>query len=45
MEELRLDEDFMQNVFNTSLLDDYLTKIKSKALDKRVRTLLKVYEL
>jgi predicted transcriptional regulator of viral defense system len=45
MEELRLDEDFMQNVFNTSLLDDYLTKIKSKALDKRVKTLLKVYEL
>lgn len=45
MKELRLDEDFMQNVFNTSLLDDYLTKIKSKALDKRVKTLLKVYEL
>ncbi|MBP5776310.1 MAG: hypothetical protein J6W56_02055 [Prevotella sp.] len=45
MEELRLDEDYMQNDFNTSLMEEYLTKIGSKTLDKRMRTLLKVYEL
>lgn len=45
MEELRLDEDYMQNDFNTSLMEEYLIKIGSKTLDKRMRTLLKVYEL
>ena len=45
MKDLRLDEDFMQNDFNTSLLDDYLSIIENKALNKRVRTLLKVYGL
>ena len=45
MKELRLDEDFMQSDFNTSLLQDYLSKIGNKALDKRAKTLLKVYEL
>ena len=45
MEELRLDEDFMQSEFNRELFSDYLTKIGSKALEQRVRQLLKVYEL
>ena len=45
MEELRLDEDFMQNDFNRERFSDYLTRIGSKALEQRVRRLLKVYGL
>ena len=45
MEELRLDEDFMQNEFNRARFSDYLTRIGSKALEQRVRRLLKVYGL
>ena len=43
MEELRLDEDFMENEFNKERFSDYLTRIGSKALEQRVRRLLKVY--
>lgn len=43
MEELRLDEDFMQSEFNKRKLDEYLSRIESKALEKRVRKLTKVY--
>ena len=43
MEELRLDEDFMQSEFNKRKLDEYLSRIGSKALEKRVRKLTKVY--
>ena len=45
MEELRLDEDFMQSVINTERLSNYLTQVGSKALEQRVHLLLKVYEL
>ena len=45
MEELRLDEDFMQNEFNTTRLTDFLSRIGNKALEKRVGRLIKVYEL
>ena len=45
MEELRLDEDFMQNGFNRERFSDYITRIGSKALEQRVRRLLKVYGL
>lgn len=45
MEELRLDEDFMQNEFNTERLSDYLSRIGSKALTQRVKRLLKIYDL
>lgn len=45
MEELRLDEDFMQNEFNRERFSDYITRIGSKALEQRVRRLLKVYGL
>ena len=45
MAELRLDEDFMQNEFNRERFADYLTRIGSKALEQRVRRLLKVYGL
>ena len=43
MEELRLDEDYMQSEFNKERFSDYLTRIGSKALEQRVRRLLKVY--
>lgn len=43
MEELRLDEDFMQSDFNTQRLADYLQRAGSKALEQRTKRLLKVY--
>jgi predicted transcriptional regulator of viral defense system len=45
MEALRLDEDFLHNHVNEELLSKYLLAFKSKALDKRVDILFKVYEL
>ena len=45
MEELRLDEDFMQSQLNTERLADYLLKIGSKTLGVRVNTLLRAYNL
>lgn len=45
MEELRLDEDYMQSEFKKERLLEYLLKIGSKTLDKRVITLLKVYDI
>ena len=45
MEELRLDEDFMQNEFNTERLSDYLARIGSKTLQQRIRCILKTYDL
>ena len=44
MEELRLDEDFMQNELNRERLMAYLTKMSGKTMEQRVRLLLKVYE-
>ena len=43
MEELRLDEDFLQSEFDTARLDQYLAAIGSKALDRRIACLTKVY--
>ena len=45
MEELRLDEDYMQNELNIERLNGYLSKIESKTLEQKVRRLMKVYEL
>jgi hypothetical protein len=45
MEELRLDEDFMQQDFKTELFREYTDRFQSKALEKRAKLLLKVYEL
>lgn len=45
MEELRLDEDFLQSEFNWGRLHDYLTRIGSKTLTQRVKRLLKAYGL
>ena len=43
IEDLRLDEDFMQSEFNGERLNEYLSRIGSKALDQRVSLLSKVY--
>ena len=43
MEELRLDEDFMQQDFNVERFQEYAHRFHSKALMKRMRILLKVY--
>ena len=43
MEELRLDDDFLQNELDAGQLSDYLARFASKALDKRIKLLLKVY--
>lgn len=45
MEELRLDEDYMQNELNMEHLISYLSKMESKTLEQKVRRLMKVYEL
>ena len=45
MEELRLDEDYMHDEFNNERLVNYLARIKNKTLEKRVETLMKVYDL
>lgn len=45
MEELRLDEDYMQNELNIERLNNYLSKMKSKTLEQKVKRLMKVYEL
>lgn len=45
MEELRLDEDFLQSEFNWGRLHDYLAQIGSKTLTQRVKRLLKAYGL
>ena len=43
MEELRLDEDFLQNELDTERLSDFLSRFRSKALDQRVNLLRMVY--
>jgi predicted transcriptional regulator of viral defense system len=45
MEELRLDEDYMQNELNTERMMSYLSKMGSKTLEQKVRRLMKVYGL
>jgi len=45
MEELRLDEDFLQSEFNWERLHDYLAQMGSKTLTQRVKRLLKAYGL
>ena len=45
MEELRLDEDYMQNELNMERLMSYLSKMESKTLEQKVKRLMKVYEL
>ena len=45
MEELRLDEDYMHSEFNKVRLAEYLSRMGNKTLEKRVKTLLKVYDI
>jgi predicted transcriptional regulator of viral defense system len=45
MEELRLDEDYIQNELNLERLNGYLSKIESKTMEQKVKRLMKVYEL
>lgn len=45
MEELRLDEDFLQNELNTERMMSYLSKMGSKTLEQKVKRLMKVYGL
>ena len=43
--ELRLDEYFLQEELNRNLLLEYSSRIKNKALDRRVKLLLTIYEV
>lgn len=45
LEELRLDEDWLESDLNKGLLMDYCAKFQSKALDGRVKLLFKTYGL
>lgn len=45
MEELRLDEDFLQNELDDSRLSDYVSRFSCKALTKRIKCLNHVYGL
>ena len=45
MEELRLDEDFLEEEFDFNRLEEYTARFKNKALDKRVRIFLNTYGL
>lgn len=45
LEQLRLDEDFMAEELDINRLYEYLQKIGSKALDNRIKRLLKIYDL
>ncbi|WP_372950880.1 hypothetical protein [Mariniphaga sp.] len=45
MEDLRLDEDFLLDELDLRLLEDYLLRFKSKALQKRVNFLKNTYSL
>ncbi len=45
IDELRLDEDFMHNELNGERLAEYAVKFGSKALDKRVKNMIKTYGL
>lgn len=45
LEQLRLDEEYMLEELNRERLGEYLGRFRSKALDKRVATLLKIYGL
>lgn len=45
MEELRLDEDYLQNDLDSERLSDYASRFASKSLDRRLTLLKTVYEL
>ena len=45
LEELRLDEEYMLEDFNNNRMEQYLDSFRSKALEKRVSKLIKLYGL
>lgn len=45
LEQLRLDEDYMQEELDRERLGEYLGRFRSKALEKRTAELMKIYEL
>ena len=45
LEELRLDEEYMLEDFNNNRMEQYLDRFRSKALEKRVSKLIKLYGL
>jgi hypothetical protein len=45
LKDLRLDENFLQDDLNISLLDEYTSRYKKKALERRVRLVKEAYEL
>jgi predicted transcriptional regulator of viral defense system len=45
IQELRFDEDFMQEELDKERLLEYTAKIKSRALERRIKTMLKTYDL
>ena len=45
MENLRLDEDYMQNELDRQRLNTFLEKMGSKALDQRIAKLKRVYDI
>ena len=45
MENLRIDEDFLLDELNLQRLEDYLSRFKSKALQKRVMLFKSTYSL
>jgi hypothetical protein len=45
MEELRLDEDFLAHELNKALFREYLKRMDTQALDKRVQMLSHIYQL
>jgi len=45
LEDLRLDEDFLQDDLNRNLLEEYMVKFENKALENRVHLLYNTYGL
>ena len=45
LEDLRLDEDFLQDDLDQKLLEEYTVKFENKALEKRVQLLINTYGL
>jgi predicted transcriptional regulator of viral defense system len=45
LEDLRLDEDFLQDDLNSKLLEEYTLRFENKALENRVQLLINTYGL
>jgi predicted transcriptional regulator of viral defense system len=43
--DLRLDDSYLHDEFNTDLLLEYSSRVKNRSLERRVKSLLKVYDL